>query len=160
MSELKIEEPPKKKKKVKIAQLTLGRCDTGLELYIKAPVIEEFIKKSYGGETLTATSASWCKGEKFYRAKPGIAHPEITASRYTISIGEIEHDWLVNRGENLNMSFLRIAGIKDGKTFKFHGLYRESEIAAIAQSINEGLKNLFQEYSVPSCYEIEVIAED
>jgi hypothetical protein len=58
------------------------------------------------------------------------------------------------------MSFLRIAGIKDGKSFKFRGLFRESDIESMAQSINEGLKNLFKEYNTPTAYEIEVIAEE
>lgn len=153
--------PEKKKtKKIKIAELTIGRCDTGLELYVKSPVLEEFIKKAYGGRTADARCAEWSQGKKFYVLGSGLEHPEVTASRFTITLDGIDNQNLLDRGEVLNMSFLRIVGIKDGKTFKFAGLFRESDIESIAQSINEGLKTLFKEYNTPTAYEIEVIAEE
>jgi len=146
------------KGKVSIASINIGRDRTGLELTIKSQILEEFIKSAYGGAT-EPVSNEWGTGEKFYKLQSGMSHPTLTATRHTIEMGEMSNNWLVRNDDTLNMAFLRVAGIKDGKSFKFRGLYRESDIATIAQSINEGLKNLFKEYSTPTCYEIEILSE-
>lgn len=160
MPELKVEETASKKEKpkIKIASITIGRCKEGVGLYIKSPVIEEFIKKAYGTRTLPGP-AEWNRGEKFYIPESGTAI-EITSTRHTLQLNGETDNWLIRNDETLNVSFLRMVGIKEGKTMKFRGLYRESDIAAIAQSINEGLKNLFKEYNTPTCYEIEVTTEE
>lgn len=159
MSESKTETKEETKGKIKIASLTLSRDKSGLELKIKSHILEEFIKSAYGEATGVATEAEWCKGEKFYKLGAGMMHPQITSTRHTLNMDGIGQNYLMHNEDIINMSFLRIVGIKDGKSFKYRGLYRESDIAAIAQSINEGLKNLFKEYSTPTCYEIEILSE-
>ncbi len=157
MSEQKTE--TEGKGKIKIASLTIARDKTGIELKIKSNILEEFIKSAYGKEVGVAEQAEWCKGEKFYKLGSGMTHPQIESSRHTLNMDGIGSNWLMNNEDTINMSFLRIVGITEGKSFKYRGLYRESDIAAIAQSINEGLKNLFKEYNTPTCYEIEILSE-
>ena len=157
MSEKK-EKESEKKKKITLAHIMVSRCDIGVEIYAKSKVIEEFIKKTYSGDTMAGT-AIWNTGHRLYKKPNAVQHPTIEATRHTPTLGGAERNELVDGSEMLNMSFLRIVGLSEGVRVKFRGLYRETDIAGIAQSINEGIKNLFKEYNTPTCYEIEVTTE-
>ena len=147
-----------KPQKVKIAEISIARHEIGVEIKIKSKTIEEFMKSVYGNDTLNC-EALWGTGERFYKRRSGTENPIMESARHTITLDGIGQNELIDSSEMLNLSFMRVAGISEGKSFKFRGLFRESDIAAIAQSMNESLKNMFKEYNTPTCYEIEVIAE-
>lgn len=153
------EEKKKKTEKTCIAKLAIRRTLTGITINIKSKTLEEFFKSAYGGETAVVARNNWAMGERYYKGTEGNSPLTVTSERYTINFNLMENNMLVTGDEHLNLSFMRIKGIGEGKTFNFPGLYRETDVAAIAQSINEAMKNLFKEYNTPACYEIELNAE-
>lgn len=152
------EKKEEKKKKITIAHVSVARCETGVEIKAKSKAIEEFIKSHYGDEVATG-EANWNRGLKFYKKKNGIQHPTLEAGRHTLTLDGMQRNELVDCNETLNLAFIRLVGLSEGIAVKYQGLFRETEIAGIAQSINEGLRNLFKEYNTPTCYEIEITTE-
>lgn len=154
------EKKSKKGEKITIAHIIVKRTMMGVSIGIKSKTIEEFFKGVCNGYTSILSKAKWGQGERYYRVEGSTEFtPTITSDRYQISLNLPDSEPLLSADDVLNLTFLRVKGISEGKTFNFNGLYRESDVGAISQAINEGLKNLFKEYNTPACYEIELTTE-
>jgi hypothetical protein len=128
------------------ATLRIRRVANGLEIYVQSKRIEEFFEK-LPNMYVREVGYGPLQGLRAYYRKEGEG-PELMDEHgykrgvlWCINEGIFEHEHDV-----INMSFLRLVGVKDGITIVFPGVYSLREIKEIVEKIKEALKIFYREF--------------
>jgi hypothetical protein len=148
MKEKKEEEKKEERVEKSFATLRLRRVAGGLELYVRAPTLVEFFRKLVESGILEVreVSSGPLQGHKaFYRVDGKDVNIDLKDENSWKGLIWSINDGLMKDGY-INMSFLRIVGIKEGMSFIFSGVYSMTQLKNITEKMKEALKLLYREY--------------
>lgn len=129
--------------------LRMRRDETGLKLFCKSKVIEDFFKGDSGGQMQDA--GDLYGGAKAYRPVNDVpwSSDSVMKSGYGL-----------NYGGNVNLYFLRIQGIGDGVEVHIGGVYSAEFLRRVMQEAKTAVKTVYAQYMREVEYDLEINAKE
>lgn len=130
----------------------ITRDQNGLQLTVKGEIFEDHFKSLTGGNSKRILDEI---GQKFY------VPPEYPVQRlngFSIS-AEAAHGLF--HGENVNLAFLRVVGIRDGQTIRItNGVYSLDRLRDWMTKFRDGAKQYYLAVIKPVSIEVEITTRE
>lgn len=150
------------KKATTLATLKLTRVSNGAELFIRAPMIEQWIKEHSSGTTGYGHDPAVWQSESptFHRLT---SEPTLSAPYRFLAWGRDAGriDSLLVAGEAPNLSPMLMVGISEGKSILFPGMFPASALEQYLQCAKRALVAWYRDYMAQRSFSVEIgIRED
>lgn len=138
-----------------LCELKVKREIDGLSVFVKSEIMEEYFRHNSNNVTVIGT-VQWNKDMKLYTLPfESVTIPDM---HYAPRLDLQGMNYLINREPRvINLSFLRLAGLSEGISLSFKGLYMRKDVESIRDDIKKYIAYFYSEYMSVCEFHIEIV---
>ena len=146
-------------KKVELCNLKIRREASGVVVYVKSKILEEYFKDYSKGQLSEGGQAPWNEGKKGYKVK-NFPIQRVGTGPIPVVTNWENHELFNWTTPMINLSFLRTVGLSEGVEFKFEGLFMTADIEKFKEQFKLFVVKFYQEYLKVCEFEVTVTSGD